>query len=87
MSVHSEAWNECSLECTSLILAGLQDPSDSVIGQLHCNNSAVGTTEVKVVLNKKRCTLCATDPDFKVLRPLVFAKSQAIFAKIISYVY
>ena len=31
VSVDSEAWNECSLECTSL----------------HCNNSAVGTTEVK----------------------------------------
>ena len=29
VSVHSEAWNECSLECTSLILAGLYDPSDS----------------------------------------------------------
>ena len=29
VSVHSEAWNECSLECISLILAGLQDPSDS----------------------------------------------------------
>ena len=28
VSVHSEAWNELSLECT-LILAGLQDPSDS----------------------------------------------------------
>ena len=50
MSVHSEAWNECSLECTSLILAGLQDPSDSCdwpVKQLHCNNSAVGITEVK----------------------------------------
>ena len=23
VSVHSEAWNECSLECTSLILTGL----------------------------------------------------------------
>ena len=23
------SWNECSLECTSLIIAGLQDPSDS----------------------------------------------------------
>ena len=30
---------ECNLECTSLILA--------VIGLLNCNNSAVGTTEVK----------------------------------------
>ena len=47
MSVHSEAWNECSSECTSLILAGLQDPLDPVIGQLHCKNSAVGTTKVK----------------------------------------
>ena len=46
VSVHSEAWNEYSLECTSLILAykTLRIP---VIGQLNCNNSAVGTTEVK----------------------------------------
>ena len=29
VSVHSKAWNECSLKCTSLILASLQDPSDS----------------------------------------------------------
>ena len=29
VSVDSEARNECSLECTPLILAGLQDPLDS----------------------------------------------------------
>ena len=54
MSVHSEAWNECSLECTSLILVGLKDPSDSVIGQLHCNNSAVGTTEIKISVKRNK---------------------------------
>ena len=32
---------------TSLILAGLKTHRIPVIGQLHCNNSAVGTTEVK----------------------------------------
>ena len=29
VSVHSEAWKECSFECNSLILAGVKDPSDS----------------------------------------------------------
>ena len=47
----SEAWNDESMEYTSLILAGLvfvKDPSAPVIGWLpSVTNMAVWTTEVK----------------------------------------
>ena len=39
MSVHSEAWNECSYKILRI----------PVIGHLRCNDSAVGTTEAKVI--------------------------------------
>ena len=46
-SIHSEVWNDCSFKCTSLILTGYKILWIPVIGQLQCNDSAVGTTEVK----------------------------------------
>ena len=49
----SEALDEYSMVYTTLTVAGLIR-SAPVIGRLHCSHMAVGYTEVKLVLDKKK---------------------------------